>query len=88
MPLQFPLKVRRYGGILGQTSAFIITDAAGRSINISCDPNPRRREVAKVWSPEYAEALAKHIARMLSDNWAEQVAVYQNAHGEKRKRKP
>lgn len=88
MPLRFPIKVRRYGGILGETSAYFITDATGRSINISCDPNPLRREVAKVWSPEEAEVLAKHIARTLSDNWAEQVVIYQNAAGEKKRRKP
>lgn len=81
MPFAFPLKVRRYGGIDNKTSAFMITDARGRSINIPCEEAELRREVAKLWSPEEAEAIAVWIARKLTDDWAVQVLVHQNAAG-------
>lgn len=67
MQLRFPLRVYRFRGVMGHVSAIIIRDAAGRSLQIPCDPNPLRRDVARLWSPEEAEELAKAIARSLTD---------------------
>lgn len=86
MPFAFPLKVRRFQGIAGKTSAYLITDAKGRSINVCCEETELRREVAKLWSPEEAEAIAKWIARRLTDDWAVQIRVHQNAAPTDRKR--
>lgn len=74
MPLKFPLRVRRYGGD-GKVSAFLITDAAGRSINLCCEETELRREVAKLFSPEEAEELAVRIARWLTDEHDTEVAI-------------
>ncbi|AMJ62450.1 hypothetical protein AXW83_21020 [Bosea sp. PAMC 26642] len=87
MPLVFPLRVRRFGGTPGSIDALLITDARGRSINIPCEEAPLRREVAKLFTPAEAEALAVHIARFLSDEWAAQILVHQNAAGDPRKPK-
>ncbi|PZU95020.1 MAG: hypothetical protein DI527_02010 [Chelatococcus sp.] len=65
--LRFPLKVRRFSGIGDEPSAFIVSDAGGRSIILHCEAQSLRREVAKLWTPEEAEALAKRIARMLTN---------------------
>lgn len=66
--MKLPLRIIPWrDSIRHDISAYIISDAEGRSINISCDADPIRRDVAKLWSPEEAEALAKRIARFLTD---------------------
>lgn len=71
MPLLFPLRVTRFHSAPGTTSAFMITDARGRSINICCEEADLRREVAKLWSPAEAEVIARWIARKMTDEWAD-----------------
>lgn len=67
--MKLPLRIIPFrSSVRQQVSAYIIQDAAGRGINIPCEPDPVRREVAKLWSPEEAEALAKRIARFLTDD--------------------
>lgn len=79
--MRFPLRVRCFIGISGEPSAYIISDDAGRSINICCEVQPVRREVAKLWTPEEAEALAKKIARFLTDEHAIDISVAENIEG-------
>lgn len=67
MKLALPLTIKAFRGVQGEISAYIIRDRLGRSINLPCDIDQLRRDVAKLWSPEEAEALAKRIARMLTD---------------------
>ena len=68
MSVSLPLRIIPFRSSVRQgISAYIIQDAAGRGINIPCEPDPVRREVAKLFSPEEAEALAKRIARFLTD---------------------
>lgn len=64
----FPLRVRRVTGIDGLTASVVITDARGRSIHIYCEEEPLRREVARIWTPAEATALAQRIARLLTDD--------------------
>lgn len=65
--MRMPLKITRFRSLAHYTvSAVIIRDDSGR--RISCDENPIRRDVAKVWSLEEAEALAKLVARFLTDH--------------------
>ncbi len=61
--LVLPLRIRRL------PSSVIITDARGRAICIYCEEAPLRRDVACLWSPSEAEALARWIARRLTDQW-------------------
>lgn len=86
--IKYPLSVRRFIGVTGNPAAYIISDARGRSINICCDIDQLRREVAHLWSIEEAEALAKKIARMLTDEaetqWAIDELARQNAAGNKK----
>lgn len=86
MSLVFPLRLRRFESAPGQTCAFIITDARGRSLQIPCEQADLRREVAKLFSPAEAEAIAKWIARRLTDEWAVQIRVHQNGTPVDRKR--
>lgn len=86
MPFAFPLKVRRFQGVLGTTSAYMVTDAKGRSINVCCEEAELRREVAKLWSPEEAEAIAKWIARKLTDEWTVEVRMQENCQGKPKER--
>ncbi len=66
--MKLPLRIIPYrSSIRQQVSAYIIQDAEGKGIQICCDHDPIRRDVAKLWSPEEAEALAKRIARFLTD---------------------
>ncbi|MDO9364657.1 MAG: hypothetical protein Q7T60_17145 [Sphingopyxis sp.] len=65
--MKLPLSIKAFRGHDGQIAAYIIRDAEGRSINLPCDINQLRRDVARLWSVEEAEALAKRIARMLTD---------------------
>jgi hypothetical protein len=68
MKLALPLTIRPYRGVRGEITAYIIRDRQGRAIQIHCDEDQLRRGVAKLWSPEEAEALAKRIARLLTDD--------------------
>lgn len=81
LPLTYPVRVRRYGGIDGEVSAYLITDANGRSVTIPCEARALRREVAKLFSPEEAEILAKWIARRLMDEWAIELRIAENCAG-------
>lgn len=66
--MKLPLRIIPWRcSIRDNISAYIVSDAEGRSININCEDDPLRREVAKLWSPEEAKALAKQIARLLTD---------------------
>lgn len=65
--MELPLTIKPYRGVLGEITAYIIRDRQGRSIQIHCDEDQLRRGVAKLWSPEEAEAIAKRIARLLTD---------------------
>lgn len=66
--MKLPLRIIPWrDSIRHDISAYIISDAEGRSINICCETDPLRRDVAKLWSPEEAQALAKKIARLLTD---------------------
>lgn len=65
--MKLPLKIQAFRGVHDEIAAYIIRDALGRPISLPCDPNELRRNVAKLWSPEEAEALVKRIARMLTD---------------------
>lgn len=78
MPIALPLTVSRFRNSQGEVVCIIIRDAVGRSIQLSCDPSDFRRTASRVWSPEDAEALAKWIARHLSDEIAVQVRVDEN----------
>lgn len=73
--IRFPLRVRRHQSDAGEPSSFSITDAGGRSIRLYCDIDQLRRDVAHLWTPEDAEALAKKIARMLTDEAETQGAI-------------
>lgn len=53
----------------------MIRDAEGRGISVHCESDPLRRDVAKLWTPEEAEALAKKIARFLTDERQEQIDI-------------
>lgn len=64
--LRFPLKVRRHQRVVGEPCSFSILDAGGRAIRLYCDIDQLRRDVAHLWTPEEAEALAKTIARLLT----------------------
>lgn len=66
--MHLPLKITKHIGARGQIGGYIITDALGRSIPLMCDEDAARRNAACLWSPEEAEALAKQIARALTDN--------------------
>lgn len=79
MPLRFPLRIRRFRGVHGEVAAIIISDASGQSINLCCDPNQLRRDAAHLWPPEEAEALAKWIARAMTDEWAVQTRIAENS---------
>jgi hypothetical protein len=85
MPLSFPLRIRRLHDHNGELVQVAIIDALDRRICFYAERRELRREVAKLWSPEDAEALAVHIARFLTDRWAEQVVIHQNASGEKKR---
>lgn len=74
MPLRFPIRVRRYGAN-GSPSAIMITDAAGRSISIHCEEAALRREIAKLFTPAEAEALAVRIARWLTNEHETELAI-------------
>ncbi len=65
--MKFPLAIKRAIGTRGQIAGYQVTDAYGRYIHLPCEEDPIRRGVVKLWSPEEAEALAKRIARMLTD---------------------
>lgn len=74
--MKFPLRIIPFRcSIRDGISAYIISDAEGRNINICCEVDPIRREVAKLWTPEEAEAIAKRIARWLTDEHETAVAV-------------
>ncbi|MCV9940890.1 hypothetical protein OIU35_31455 [Boseaceae bacterium BT-24-1] len=61
--MKLPLKVRRVH------ESYQITDAVGRGIFLYFEDDPFIRSAAKErWSPEEAEALAKRIARLLTDD--------------------
>jgi hypothetical protein len=61
-PLRFPLRVKRVG------ESFQIIDAAGRSILMYFEDDETRRSIMNRWTSAEAEALAKQIARALTDN--------------------
>lgn len=84
MPLSFPLRIRRLHDHKGELVQVAIIDGLDRRICFYAERRELRREVAKLWSPQDAEALAVHIARLLTDEWAVQVLVHQNAAGEKK----
>lgn len=65
--MKFPLKIKRTTGTRGQVSGYQVTDAYGRYIHLPCEEDPIRRSAVKLWSPEEAEALAKRIARLLTN---------------------
>lgn len=62
-----PLHIRKLHGFGDKVACYQIRDAAERTINLYCEEAALRREVAKLFSPEEAEALAKRIARMFTD---------------------
>lgn len=66
--MKFPLRIIPFRcSIRDEISSYIIQDAQGRGISVHCEADPLRREVAKLWSPEEAKAIAKQIARLLTD---------------------
>lgn len=65
-----PLRIRRLHGLNDKVACFQIRDALDRTISIYCEEADLRREVAKLFSPQEAEALAKWIARRLTDEWS------------------
>ncbi len=75
MSLKLPLRIRSHRGPTGTIDAYIITDAAGRSINICCEEMELRREIAKLFTPAEAEELAKRIARWLTDEHETEAAI-------------
>lgn len=79
MPIALPLTVSRFRNSQGEVVSIIIRDAVGRSIHINCDPSDFRRTASRVWSPEDAEALAKWIARHLSDEIAMRARIAEHA---------
>ena len=81
MPLVFPIRVRRLRDHRGELIQIVIQDALERRIILYTEKAPLRREVAKLWSPEDAEALAVHIATFSRDRWAEQLLTHQNTAG-------
>ena len=78
MSITLPLTVSRFRNDKGEVVCVIIRDASGRAIHINCDPSDFRRTASRVWSPEDAEALAKWIARRLSEEIAMQARVDEN----------
>lgn len=73
--MKLPLRIIPWRcSIRHDISAYVIKDAEGRSININCEADPIRRDVAKLWSPEEAQALAKQIARLLTDSETQKAA--------------
>lgn len=58
-----------------------IVDALERRICIYCERKELRREVAKLWSPEEAEAIAKWIARKLTEEHTVAVRIAENCAG-------
>lgn len=81
MPLVFPIRVRRLRDYKGEVVQIAIEDALERRICLYVERAPLRREVAKLWSPEDAQALAVSIATFMRDRYAEQVLIHQNAAG-------
>ncbi|HEV7339822.1 MAG TPA: hypothetical protein VGO06_27895 [Bosea sp. (in: a-proteobacteria)] len=73
-----PLTVSRFRNDQGEVVCVIIRDASGRAVHINCDPSEFRRTASRVWSPEDAEALAKWIARRLSEEIAIATRVDEN----------
>jgi hypothetical protein len=74
--MKFPLRIVPFRcSIRHEISAYIIQDADGRSININCEVDPLRRDVAKLWTTEEAQALAKRIARFLTDEHETEVGI-------------
>jgi len=69
--MKFPLRIRRYA------ESYIVSDADDVSIfTIYFDDQPGvRREVRKRLSMEEAEALAKRIARWLTDEHEKEIAM-------------
>lgn len=66
--VSLPIKIKRHVGTRGQTGGYIVTDARGRTITLMCEKDNARRDAAKLWRPEEAEALAKKIARLLTED--------------------
>lgn len=74
--MKFPLRIIPFrSSIRDEISAYIIEDAAGRGISVHCEVDPLIRDVGKLWSPQEAEALAKRIARWLTDEHETEVAI-------------
>jgi hypothetical protein len=71
--MKFPLRIRRYA------ESYIVSDANDVSIfTIYFDDQPGvRREVRKRLPMEEAEALAKRIARWLTDEHEKEIAIQQ-----------
>lgn len=79
MPLRFPVTIRRFRNDRGEVVAIIIRDQAGQSINLPCDPSEFRRSASHLWEPGEAEALAKVIARWLTDAWVNRLRQEESA---------
>lgn len=61
--MKLPLKVKRSG------ESYRIEDATGRAIYLYVEDDEFRRSAARTrWTSKEAEALAKRIARMLTDD--------------------
>lgn len=60
--MELPLSVKRRG------ESYQVVDAAGRVIYLYFEDMPLRRTEMKRWTSAEAEALAKKIARFLTDD--------------------
>lgn len=73
--MKFPLRISPHVGIRGEIDAYTIHDAAGRGIHLPCEGDALRRDIAKLWTPEEALAIARRLARWLTDEHETEVGI-------------